>query len=1100
MRCNFNHKRRRGTALLLAIAVTMLLFIIGFAFLSNTQSNRQTVQGLDRAATIDDGIDAVIAQINKVLVEDLVSPGGDGIYGTIDDGLLDGSADNEYYDYPGPDDPWLASLEPEYSNSTPGFEFYYWRHLSDIYGNNFGGIPTSPEPLYYDPDDDSDNRQQDSGQLVTSWWFWATNFTEVPDFPHKYTVAKIVDEANDRVGLLKDSSNTDPVWPDVWDWGARADADGDGVADSRFVKIPDITGSNGENVYVAVRIIDNCGMINVNTAYRIPNVNSDFAYMAPGQLGDWDGTLLTHVNLEGIISSTDYVNSLNGINIQQARFGDVINTAGPPKYLNFDWYDNDKKYHEFVARRLLNPAIILDGSNERWFSPFDLMDEIELRNRNFLTSNVVGRLGYTDGGSVNIWPVTFDPGAGSVGRENPYGANATDTVAGWFNKVNHEWDPANPTAEIFYNRRHISTTYSFDRVMAPRPATWPPTNPDAMPGELVTAWNTWNKWDNANSLLWEYKPVSIIDVVKGTQPIELLAGAIWLGLPDTSKTAVDPAFNFDLVPPGLSKGVTPKPYSAKPLTRTDIACQLAVNLVDYIDNNTISTELDVTDSGSTIRYYGFEPEKPLAFISEFAKAEVIAVSGTEYAYAIELYNPGSTIVSLAGWELDIVGTTVSLSGTVPAGGTLVLHDSTDTTTVDPESVFSITGEPISGIATAGPPGGVPSIVGDRITLLDADSFPVDALEFTVLPSFSASLGTDDLQYFERGDWIIDDAMPVWDTDPGTTWTSTSISGLDDFTPTTPTIVNPVTPTIVHKISLTGRDNNKLPTVGEMVSVLALGASREGVSPPHKYKTIPEWFDAFSNATRTKLSRITDGRIEVGHEDFQNVFRYLTVDNFDPFADGIDNDGDGFNDDADIVEPELDIAGRININTAPWFVIAQLPWIQDPTVASDHENKFKLAQAIVAYRDKLNLRLSFDPDGPDYSLRGLETGIIGVREEPGFASVGELVNVTKTTGDVEYDIRKLAKDSDNDDLLTTVGPFYSPKSDTVPDDLDERDVFFQRISNLATVRSDVFTAYILVRVGEFGPQKRVIAIFDRSNVYSAGDTPKLVALHPVPDPG
>ena len=33
----------------------------------------------------------------------------------------------------------------------------------------------------------------------------------------------------------------------------------------------------------------------------------------------------------------------------------------------------------------------------------------------------------------------------------------------------------------------------------------------------------------------------------------------------------------------------------------------------------------------------------------------------------------------------------------------------------------------------------------------------------------------------------------------------------------------------------------------------------------------------------------------------------------------------------------------------------------------------------------------------------------------------------------------------------------------------------------------------------GPQKRVIAIFDRSNVFAAGDRPKLVALNPVPDP-
>ena len=54
------------------------------------------------------------------------------------------------------------------------------------------------------------------------------------------------------------------------------------------------------------------------------------------------------------------------------------------------------------------------------------------------------------------------------------------------------------------------------------------------------------------------------------------------------------------------------------------------------------------------------------------------------------------------------------------------------------------------------------------------------------------------------------------------------------------------------------------------------------------------------------------------------------------------------------------------------------------------------------------------------------------------------------------------------------------------DLEERDLLFTRFSDLVTVRSDVFTAYLLVRIGEAGPQKRLIAIFDRSRVRSPGD--------------
>jgi len=70
---------------------------------------------------------------------------------------------------------------------------------------------------------------------------------------------------------------------------------------------------------------------------------------------------------------------------------------------------------------------------------------------------------------------------------------------------------------------------------------------------------------------------------------------------------------------------------------------------------------------------------------------------------------------------------------------------------------------------------------------------------------------------------------------------------------------------------------------------------------------------------------------------------------------------------------------------------------------------------------------------------------------------------------------------------------------IENDFEERHWIFNRLANIFTVRSDTFTAYILVRLGTDGPQRRMIAIFDRSNVWQKGDVPRLVALHPVPDP-
>ena len=83
-------------------------------------------------------------------------------------------------------------------------------------------------------------------------------------------------------------------------------------------------------------------------------------------------------------------------------------------------------------------------------------------------------------------------------------------------------------------------------------------------------------------------------------------------------------------------------------------------------------------------------------------------------------------------------------------------------------------------------------------------------------------------------------------------------------------------------------------------------------------------------------------------------------------------------------------------------------------------------------------------------------------------------------------------------LSTDSPI---SGDGVADDAEERDLIFHRISNLITVRSDVFTAYILVRIGETGPQRRMIAILDRSEVTPTAVNPKvrIHALHRIADP-
>ena len=237
------------------------------------------------------------------------------------------------------------------------------------------------------------------------------------------------------------------------------------------------------------------------------------------------------------------------------------------------------------------------------------------------------------------------------------------------------------------------------------------------------------------------------------------------------------------------------------------------------------------------------------------------------------------------------------------------------------------------------------------------------------------------------------------------------------------------------------------------------------------------------------------RINLADPNVQRIFRYITV--FDPGR-YVGN-----------LPTETRIKGRININTAPWFVIAQLPWVSSRlSTMGLPMNDPSLAKTIVAYRDKGKFETI------DYNDRAIGTGLgawVGdnfnyvLREEPGFASIGELTTIINSvtlsgyspTGD-SYSMwyyQTLGRWGDQigyPDLTTKA----TGTSDQVRGDFEKRNLIFSRISDLVTVRSDVFTAYILVRLGPDGPQSRVMVIFDRSEAPAR--PVKIVAFQPVPD--
>jgi len=1091
---------------LLALVLTVVLFMMGLAFVSNTQTDKVIASGTEDRVSLEQGVDAVVEQINTVLVSDLF--GGDG-------NLLNGKGDSdpgglaeadEYYDYPGKDDPWLASLEP-YEYGGPGTGVYFWRQITDLYGW-IEMIHNDSAGHWIDPDDETDPTQWAAGSV-----FWA-GATDVP--------AKII-SPKDRIKLIIEGAPADVAsWNDpalTSFFGARADADGDGVADSRWVQIPNISGPKGQNLYTAVRIIDNCGMMNVNTAFRDPSFLANNT-TSPPIASDWDGSKSIHINLENIMRPSETAGIAG---FQTARLGNnepatvSLFPDLPPNITDITDYANDFQYDKDVAQRVLNPAILTDtSSNNYHYLPFDIMDELEFRNRYFIDNKMLRSR------TENTWPVTFMPG-GAFGKEVPYVDSAD--LSSWFQIA--YFDPALTTD--FYARRHICTTYSFDRITRPwfdLTATPLPQGMEVPNGQRKAIINQ----------------ITATATLEG-QTIAQLAGAIYMGLPDDA--TINDRFGSQY-------------------NREKLAWQFAVNLIDYQDDDHAaggSDDRPTYVTANNITYFGVENEAAIRrdtiLVSEIAHVHISAAQGQNLGipaddyYAIELFNPDVVMKNIAAvndYEIKIGNAiTISLNGvginSLPPNGVRVI---TNQVPINTTTAFGSI-----GINFANPPetvAGTTFANGDTITVVKmnwpapGEDMPVDVciVPGSVFANHSAER-RDELGNGGAASFLL---LPEFVASPSNTLG----------------VIPPTTASFDIQLETT---NTPLRGIGEIENVLAVGYYHDNNA--NQYHVLAESVDASKSAIENtftagggiaanadkepvlNIDQGTYGRIKLSDPKYWSLMNYLTY--FDPSNDNMDNDGnpltsdkppyiddnidqDGDGKDApgaappDDVDPDENlpqyyeqmVAGRININTAPWYVIKQLPWLAWRRINNGNHlvDSESLARGIVAFRDKLDLSPA-PTNGPNYSGaagRLNETNITGIDENLGFKNIAQLLQVITTTvaplpqpSDSlvsVFDIRQYLDNQNEDASNLTAWPPPNPgapdySTDNLTDDFEERNLLFHRLSNLVTVRSDVFTAYILVRLGERGPQKRVIAIFDRSNVFNSSDTPRLVALQPVPDP-
>ncbi|PKL44124.1 MAG: hypothetical protein CVV39_08385 [Planctomycetes bacterium HGW-Planctomycetes-1] len=469
----------------------------------------------------------------------------------------------------------------------------------------------------------------------------------------------------------------------------------------------------------------------------------------------------------------------------------------------------------------------------------------------------------------------------------------------------------------------------------------------------------------------------------------------------------------------------------------EISAQIAVNIKDYHDSDSNVAVIRVDD----VNYYGFE--RPCVYISELAYRGEGAADGNN-SYAVELYKPDAADDAPNGWKLLIDSNTYDVNW---SGGkqfyVIAWQDSNCPLTIDytNASVYTIDNnispKVIFNTETAATDSMISLIREVNDVNVVVDSYIIPRTQFIE----------------DRGSYSIER-----DINPNKCimrlWNST-VSG---------------SPTLGVNNGYDSTDANMLQAHPKNIDFTNIGEIGMVFRKPAYYKLVGDSNTGKIGYSATNKTE-TAVRLNLADQNYQHIFKYLTV--MDP-RNIRPTDPNYIN--------ETRIKGRININTAPAYVIAQLPWVAKRQVPYNEPN---LAQAIVAYRDRTWVKVN-DANYPNYTGRSGPAG---------FKTIGQLCNVTKDAAlrnDPNYRIDYYKRVAGN-----YIG-YPDLTNDTVADDFEERDLIFARISDLVTVRSDVFTAYILVRVGVDGPQKRYMVILDRTGVNSSADRVRIIAFQSVPE--
>lgn len=259
--------RDRGSVMLLVVVTLLMLAILGMSYLQVSRLDRVAASSSAKSY-IDVVANASIAYIGEVLKNDVVT--SDGV-------MLDRASGIETYDFPWTsnsqsfavqyndgtnatakggklDDTWLASIEPDVSSHKAT-----WPHITNLNGTfllipSSSGSVTAPQELAVDNENINTNN---------TWW----NDTSVPvNVKNKISNLDYAESGYEKVG---------------------ADADGDGIEDSKWTWAP-IRQVSGISYVMAARIIDNSALLNMNVALSQVSAANTYAaeplWLSPSEL------------------------------------------------------------------------------------------------------------------------------------------------------------------------------------------------------------------------------------------------------------------------------------------------------------------------------------------------------------------------------------------------------------------------------------------------------------------------------------------------------------------------------------------------------------------------------------------------------------------------------------------------------------------------------------------------------------------------------------------------------------------------------------------------------------------------------------------------